>query len=128
MKAQPAAGGGKAMSEISIRREHRLGLPRARELAAKWAEDAEEQFGMSCRVEQGTEADCIRFARPGVEGTLTVAGDRFELYVKLGTLLAGFRKRIETEVEKNLDVLLAREAPRLEASRAKAERRAKKEG
>lgn len=116
------------MSEISIRREHRLGLPRARELAAKWAEDAEEQFGMSCRIEEGADRDCVHFARPGVSGTLAVAGDRFELHVKLGALLAGFRKRIETEVERNLDVLLAHEAPRLEASRQKAQRRARKDG
>jgi hypothetical protein len=42
-----------------------------------------------------------------VSGELRVAADRFELDAKLGFLLGAFKDRIEQEVSKNLDELLA---------------------
>lgn len=38
------------MSEIRIRREHTLGLKKAREMALKFAEDVEQKFDMECTI------------------------------------------------------------------------------
>jgi putative polyhydroxyalkanoate system protein len=94
------------MADIHIRREHQLGLNGARELATRWASQAENEFGMRCTP--GSDASCheLRFDRSGVSGTLRVAADHFELEARLGFLLAAFKDRIEAEIEQNLDQLL----------------------
>lgn len=107
------------MSEIALHREHTLGLARAREIAWQWAEDAEEKFAVQCTVEEGEDCDLVHFTRAGVKGTLTVAADHFALNARLGFLLSAFAQTIQTEVEKNLDSLLALEA-RKPARRKKA--------
>lgn len=56
---------------------------------------------------EGKTEDSVEFERPGVSGRLLVRGDRFELDAKLGFLLGAFSKRIEAEIEQNLDALLA---------------------
>ena len=40
-----------------------------------------------------------------------MAADHFELQAKLGFLLGAFSKTIESEIEKNLDALLAKSKP-----------------
>lgn len=94
------------MSEIHIRRDHHLGLAGARKLAFRWAEQAEQEFDMTCTYEEGRSADEVHFTRSGVSGTLKVTKDHFELDAKLGFLLGVFRDRIETEIVRNLDELL----------------------
>jgi putative polyhydroxyalkanoate system protein len=96
------------MPDIHIRREHQLGLPKARKIAWEWAEHAEQKFDMECTVVEGDTSDTVEFTRSGVNGTLTVAPDHFELNAKLGFLLGAFSKTIESEIEKNLDELLAK--------------------
>ena len=49
----------------------------------------------------------MNFTRTGVKGTLLVTADHFELDAKLGLLLGVFKDRIESEIVKNLDELLA---------------------
>lgn len=95
------------MPDIRIQRAHRLGLPRAREIAWQWAEEVETRFGMECTVFEGADGDTVEFKRSGVKGTLRVAADGFELDAQLGFLLGAFSRTIETEIEKNLDTLLA---------------------
>lgn len=95
------------MPDINIRREHSLGLAKARKIALKWAEQAEEKFDMACTVLEGETSDTVEFTRSGVNGQLIVAPDHFELNAKLGFLLGAFSKTIESEIEKNLDTLLA---------------------
>ena len=95
------------MPDIRIQREHALGLPAARKIAWRWAEQAESEFGMECEYEEGDAEDCVRFSRSGASGELRVTGDRFELHAKLGFLLGAFKDRIESEIVKNLDTLLA---------------------
>jgi putative polyhydroxyalkanoate system protein len=92
--------------DIRIQRAHRLGLPKAREIAWKWAEEVETKFSMECTVYEGDDCDMLEFKRSGVNGTLRVAADSFELDAKLGFLLGAFSRTIETEIEKNLDDLL----------------------
>ena len=95
------------MPDLKIHRAHSLGLERAREVAWKWAEDAERKFDMSCTVVEGDFSDTVEFTRSGVNGTLVVAADHFELKARLGFLLGAFSQTIETEIQKNLDELLA---------------------
>lgn len=95
------------MADIHIEREHALGLTEARKIAFKWAEQAEEEFGMECAYEEGKSADMVSFNRSGVQGTLAVTKDRFELDARLGFLLGVFKDRIEGEIIKNLDALIA---------------------
>ena len=96
------------MAEIRIHRDHQLGLAKAREVAWAWAEDVEKRFDMECSVLEGETSDTVEFTRSGVNGTLIVAADHFDLQAKLGFLIGAFSKTIEGEIEKNLDALLAK--------------------
>ena len=95
------------MADLHILREHTLGLAGARKIAFAWAEQAEAEFGMECTYEEGRSSDTVRFERTGVSGTLEVGKNRFELDAKLGFLLGAFKDKIEAEIVKNLDALLA---------------------
>lgn len=95
------------MPDIHIHRDHRLGLKKAREVALQWAEEVEAKFGMDCTILEGQTSDTVTFTRTGVAGELIVAADHFDLQARLGFLLGAFSKTIETEIEKNLDALLA---------------------
>lgn len=109
------------MPDIRIHRKHSLGLARAREIAWKWAEDAEARFDMACTVIEGEDGDTVEFSRSGVKGRLQVAADHFDLDARLGILMGAFAKTIEAEIEKNLDALLAGAArPKKAAARKKA--------
>jgi putative polyhydroxyalkanoate system protein len=97
--------------DIHIDREHALGLPKARQLAFQWAEQAEQKLDMECTYEEGKTSDLVSFTRSGVNGELRVTKDRFELHARLGFLLGAFKDRIETEIVKNLDELLEQKDP-----------------
>ena len=99
------------MPDIHIERQHALGLPKARALAFRWAEAAEDKLGMECTYEEGKTSDLVTFTRSGVNGELRVTKDRFELHARLGVLLGVFRERIEGEIVKNLDLLLEQADP-----------------
>lgn len=108
------------MPDIRIHRDHQLGLPKARKVAEKWAEEVEQKFDMSCSLVKGETSDTVEFTRSGVKGRLIVAADHFDLEAKLGFLLGAFAKTIEGEILKNLDTLLAQQAPAKKAARKKA--------
>lgn len=95
------------MPDLLIHRDHALGLPRARAIARQWVDDAERRFALRCRCDEGVSTDHIAFQGPGVEGTLEVAADHFRLQARLGFLLGTFSLRIEQEIERQLDALLA---------------------
>ncbi len=99
------------MADIHIRRDHHLGFAAARKVAWQWAEQAEEKFDMSCTYEESDACDEVQFTRSGVSGTLKVSKDHFELDAQLGFLLGAFKDRIEDEIVKNLDALLAAKKP-----------------
>lgn len=96
------------MPDIHIQREHTLGLAEARKIAFKWAEQAEEKFDMECTYEEGKSEDLVTFTRSGVNGELKVTRDAFVLDARLGFLLGAFKDKIEGEIVKNLDALLAK--------------------
>jgi putative polyhydroxyalkanoate system protein len=114
------------MPDISIHRDHKLGLAKAREVAWQWAEEVEKNFDMECTVLEGETSDTVEFERPGVKGQLLVAADRFELEARLGFLLGAFSKRIESEIERNLDALLAANAKAKPAAKKAAARKTTK--
>ena len=94
------------MPDIRIHRDHTLGLTKARKVAWSWAEMAEQKFDMACSVLEGETSDTVEFTRIGVNGSLIVAADHFDLHAKLGFLLGAFSKTIERQIEQNLDQLL----------------------
>jgi putative polyhydroxyalkanoate system protein len=99
------------MPDIALQRTHALGMAKARKVAFAWAEQAEKQFDMACTYEEGKAEDVVTFTRSGVNGTLKVTKDRFDLHAKLGFLLGAFKDRIQGEIENNLDQLLGASAP-----------------
>ena len=112
------------MADIHITRAHPLGLAAARKLAFQWAEQAEAEFDMACTYEEGRTEDLVSFTRSGVDGSLAVTKDRFELQARLGFLLGAFKGKIEAEIVKALDDLLGAQQPR-KAAAAKAAPRKK---
>jgi putative polyhydroxyalkanoate system protein len=98
------------MADLRIHRDHVLGLPKARKVALKWAEEAEKKFDMECTIIEGDFSDTVEFTRMGVNGRLIVAADHFDLEAKLGFLLGAFSKTIEREIQTTLDDLLAKGA------------------
>ncbi len=114
------------MPDIHIVREHKLGLAAARKLAFRWAETAEEKLGMACSYEEGKACDLVSFKRSGANGELKVTKESFELDARLGFLLGAFKDRIENEIVKNLDALLAEKEPLKAFDKALAERAQRK--
>jgi len=112
------------LSDLKIHREHTLGLPKARKIAWQWAEEVEKKFGMDCSVIEGEFSDTVQFTRSGVNGTLTVAADHFDLKAKLGFLLGAFRKTIEREIEKELETLLSKSSGTTKAAKPAPAKRA----
>ena len=95
------------MAVIHIERVHGMGLAQARRSARLWAEKAGQKFDLECDYEEGETSDSMTFKRSGVSGTLTVTGELFELQAKLGFMLGAFKDRIEGEIVKSLDALIA---------------------
>lgn len=96
------------MADINITRQHGMTLAEARKAAFKWTAQAEEKFDIVCTYEEGKTADDMSFTRSGVSGNLHVNKDSFKLTVKLGFLLGAFKDKIEGEIVKNLDALIAK--------------------
>jgi len=94
------------MPELTIEREHNLGMDGARLLAQRWREQAEQEWGMSCACEAGETVDRMRFERSGVSGELAVTASRFDLQIKLGFLLGAYSTKIAQKINANLDELL----------------------
>ncbi len=114
------------MADIHIVRHHSLGLPAARKIAYRWADQAEDGLQMKCTYEEGKLADQVCFTRSGADGTLDVTATEFELRAKLGFLLGAFKGRIEAEITKNLDAMLAEAASAQPAAKPVAKPAAKK--
>jgi len=103
------------MPDIHIERDHPFTLARAREVAEAWAAQAENELGMACHYTEGADEDLLTFSRSGVKGALRVSGQRFALDAQLGFLLGAFKDKIESEISRNLDRLLADHTPQTHA-------------
>jgi putative polyhydroxyalkanoate system protein len=87
------------MSEITIRRRHRLPLERARELAERVAAGLRERFDLHYEWDE----DALHFRRDGVRGTLTVARREIRIDARLGFLLSLAQPQIEQEILSQLE-------------------------
>jgi putative polyhydroxyalkanoate system protein len=87
------------MSEISIRRAHKLPLDEARKAAEKVAAKLREDF----ELDYEWKRQVLHFERPGVSGELHVARNEVRLDAKLGFLLAFLKPRIEREIDQQFD-------------------------
>ena len=97
------------MADLQLRREHNLGLARARKVALKWAEHVEKKLEMECTLIEGETSDTLEFKRSGVDGRMIVAADHFDVEAKLGLMFRPFLGMIEAETRKQLDEALAKE-------------------
>jgi putative polyhydroxyalkanoate system protein len=97
------------MADLNLRREHTLGLVRARKVALKWAEHVEKKLEMECTLYEGDDHDVLEFKRSGVDGRMIVAPDYFDLEARLGLMFRPFLGMIEAETRKQLDAALAKE-------------------
>ena len=92
------------MSEISIVQEHTLSLEQAREAAQQVAQRIASEYGLECKW----DGDVLRFERSGVEGALTLEGQRAAMRIRLGFFMGAFAPAIEAKVtEKMRKVFLA---------------------
>jgi putative polyhydroxyalkanoate system protein len=87
------------MSTIELKRDHALGLKKARVAAQRVADEMEREFGMTSEW----DGNVLRFTRTGVTGELVVTKSHVELSAKLGFLLSAFRGRIEEQIHRNFD-------------------------
>ena len=67
------------MSDVQFQQSHSLGLDKARELAQRWVEGAGAKMGLTCKTEQGADKDVVSFERSGVNGTMVVTGESFNV-------------------------------------------------
>lgn len=82
------------MSVIVVRRQHDLGLARAKRLAETIALRLRDDYGGTYAWRGGH----LQFERTGASGRITVEPDAFEVRVELGFLLSALRGRIEREI------------------------------
>jgi putative polyhydroxyalkanoate system protein len=109
------------MADISLKRNHTLGLKGAHTAANSMAEKLAEKFDL-----KGTwKGNTMNFARPGVTGTLAVSETEMKLEVSLGFMLKMMKGPIERSVHEQLDKVLKAAPPKPQAKpAAKAEGKA----
>lgn len=76
-------------------------------MAQEWAAKAQQKYDMDCTYEEGALQDQLCFSRAGIKGTLDVGPDAFDFHAKLGFLISAFKERIESELKRQLDAMLA---------------------
>jgi putative polyhydroxyalkanoate system protein len=91
------------MAEIHIFRTHALGREAALQLSREWQAQAEQDWGLRCTAHEQEGQQHIAFERPGLQGSLRVSAEVFELRLTLGFLLSAYRGRIEAELQQRLD-------------------------
>jgi putative polyhydroxyalkanoate system protein len=86
------------MADINIVQEHRLGMEAARAAARKVADKLAGEYGLACRW----DGDVLRFERSGVEGALTLDGERAAMVIRLGFFASAFAPAIEAKVAESM--------------------------
>lgn len=94
------------MSDVQFQQSHNLGLPKARELAQRWADGAAAKMGLTCKHQAGDDQDLIAFERSGVNGTMKVTANSFDVNIKLGLMMKAFKPMIEAEIAKNVSRMI----------------------
>ena len=91
------------MSDIKIRRSHKLPHDKARQAAEQMAKRLQKEFNLDYEW----DGDVLVFERSGVNGELIVAPAHVEMEVKLGFLLKMMKPTIERHINENLDQIFA---------------------
>ncbi|MFN3629257.1 MAG: polyhydroxyalkanoic acid system family protein [Casimicrobiaceae bacterium] len=104
------------MSQIHIRRAHHSTLAEARKMADQVAATLAEDY----ELKSNWEGNTLHFNRSGVSGSLAVGAEDFAIDVKLGLLMAAFKKPIQQAIESNLEKLIAQHAAKRMPAAAKS--------
>jgi putative polyhydroxyalkanoate system protein len=88
-----------AMSKIHIKRDHNLGLTRAKSEVTSLAESLKADL----HADFQWNGNRLSFKRSGASGTIDVGEDFVELDIKLGMALALMKGKIETVINHKLD-------------------------
>ena len=94
------------MSQIHIRKKHKLGQKQARKTAEKLAEKLASEYNAKCCWKD----DNLEFKSSGVNGLLNVKNDEVEIKVNLGMMLRPLRSKIENGINAELDDILSDES------------------
>jgi putative polyhydroxyalkanoate system protein len=91
------------MSQIHIRKKHKLGHARARKTAEELAESLASEYNAKYRWHN----DDLEFKSSGVNGRLHVSKDEVDIKVSLGMLLRPLKGKIESSIRSRLDEILS---------------------
>lgn len=86
------------MADINIVQAHALSPKKAREAAQTVADKMAEEYDLTC----AWDGDVLRFARSGVEGSLTLGKKEAHMQIKLGFMFSVFSAKIESKVMQNM--------------------------
>lgn len=87
------------MARIDIQRRHHRSPQEVRALVDELAASMQAKFGVDSRW----DGDVLRFARAGLDGSITVDAQELHLVAELGFLLSAMKGSIQGEIERKLD-------------------------
>lgn len=88
------------MSEIIVKRHHKLSMKKARLAAEHVAVDLQKEFNLTYAWD---EEGIMRFQRPGVSGRLQLAKHEVTVQVRLGLFYLPFKAALEREIHDYFD-------------------------
>ena len=86
------------MADINIVQQHKLTAVKAREAAQQVADKLALESDLAC----AWDGDVLRFARSGVDGSLTLEKEQAQLHIKLGFMLSAFASTIEGKIAEKM--------------------------
>lgn len=90
------------MSQIRVRRKHKLGHQQARKTAEKLAKKLAAEYKAKYRWVD----DNLEFKSSGVSGQLNIKDDEVEVRMELGVMMRPFKTKIEKGLRAELDGIL----------------------
>ncbi len=100
------------MADITLNRDHHLGLKGAKVAADQMIERLSEKFDLTGKW----QGNVMNFSRPGVNGCLTISESNMSLEVTLGFLLKAMKGPIERSCHEQLDQVLKSAKPAAKAA------------
>lgn len=91
------------MTDISIVQAHSLSREQARAAAQRVADKMARDYSLAC----AWNGDVLKFERVGVQGTLTLQGQRAEMVISLGFPMSMMSAAIESKVADNMRKVFA---------------------
>jgi putative polyhydroxyalkanoate system protein len=88
---------------IDITQSHNLAPDVARAAAEQVADKLARDMGLSCQW----QGDVLRFAKSGVDGTLTLLENQARMQIKLGFLYGAFAPAIRSKVAEKMRKVFA---------------------